>query len=162
MAELLQQTYAATAVFDFKTSGSAPEALDLNVLSDPFVGIGFDSLELQVVDKVHGSTLLSQTFSSPNAAETFFQENGNSLKLGAVGDGGQSIEIDFSLSYLNSTGITAGASFGFAYALVDPPALNAPEPSTWVMMLIGFAGLGLAGYRASRKTAALAASQGSR
>ena len=159
---LLQQTYAATAVFDFKTSGSAPEALDLNVLSDPFVGIGFDSLELQVVDKVHGSTLLSQTFSSPNAAETFFQENGNSLKLGAVGDGGQSIEIDFSLSYLNSTGITAGASFGFAYALVDPPALNAPEPSTWVMMLIGFAGLGLAGYRATRKTAALAASQGSR
>jgi PEP-CTERM motif len=25
-----------------------------------------------------------------------------------------------------------------------------PEPSTWVMMLIGFAGLGLAGYRSSR------------
>ena len=33
-----------------------------------------------------------------------------------------------------------------------------PEPSTWAMMLLGFAGLGFAGYRASRKTAALAAS----
>jgi PEP-CTERM motif len=32
-----------------------------------------------------------------------------------------------------------------------------PEPSTWAMMLIGFAGLGLAGYRASRKAASVAA-----
>ena len=31
-----------------------------------------------------------------------------------------------------------------------------PEPSTWAMMLIGFVGLGYAGYRA-RKGAALAA-----
>jgi hypothetical protein len=30
-----------------------------------------------------------------------------------------------------------------------------PEPSTWAMMLLGFAGLGFAGYRASRKTTAL-------
>lgn len=30
----------------------------------------------------------------------------------------------------------------------------APEPSTWAMMLLGFAGLGFAGYRASRKTIA--------
>ncbi|HZZ21512.1 MAG TPA: PEPxxWA-CTERM sorting domain-containing protein [Roseiarcus sp.] len=26
-------------------------------------------------------------------------------------------------------------------------ALTVPEPSTWAMMLIGFAGLGFAGYR---------------
>ncbi len=32
-----------------------------------------------------------------------------------------------------------------------------PEPSTWAMMLLGFAGLGFAGYRASRKNAAFAA-----
>ncbi len=29
----------------------------------------------------------------------------------------------------------------------------APEPSTWAMMLLGFAGLGFAGYRKARKTA---------
>ncbi len=29
-----------------------------------------------------------------------------------------------------------------------------PEPSTWAMMLAGFAGLGFAGYRASRKAVA--------
>jgi hypothetical protein len=32
-----------------------------------------------------------------------------------------------------------------------------PEPSTWAMILLGFAGLGWAGYRASRRTAAAAA-----
>jgi phospholipase/lecithinase/hemolysin len=32
-------------------------------------------------------------------------------------------------------------------------ALVAPEPSTWAMMLLGFAGLGFVGYRAARKTA---------
>ena len=31
-----------------------------------------------------------------------------------------------------------------------------PEPSTWVMMLLGFAGLGFAGYRSSRKGIAFA------
>jgi hypothetical protein len=30
-----------------------------------------------------------------------------------------------------------------------------PEPSTWAMMLLGFAGLGFAGYRASRKSVAV-------
>ena len=32
-----------------------------------------------------------------------------------------------------------------------------PEPSTWALMLLGFAGLGFGGYRASRKGAAVAA-----
>jgi hypothetical protein len=32
-----------------------------------------------------------------------------------------------------------------------------PEPSTWAMMLLGFAGLGFAGYRASRRTGIAAA-----
>jgi hypothetical protein len=32
-----------------------------------------------------------------------------------------------------------------------------PEPSTWVLMLLGFAGLGFAGYQTSRRAAALSA-----
>ena len=32
-----------------------------------------------------------------------------------------------------------------------------PEPATWVMMLLGFGGLGFAGYSASRKSVAVAA-----
>jgi hypothetical protein len=36
-------------------------------------------------------------------------------------------------------------------------SLGAPEPSTWAMMLVGFAGLGFLGCRGSRRTAAHAA-----
>jgi hypothetical protein len=32
----------------------------------------------------------------------------------------------------------------------------APEPSTWAMMALGFAGLAFAGYRSSRKSSAIA------
>jgi hypothetical protein len=81
------------------------------------------------------------------------------LLPGGILAGSQSIEIDFSLSYWNSTGITPDASFGFTYALVDPPlaatplsAAIVPEPSTWAMMLIGFAGLAFVGYRARVRT----------
>jgi hypothetical protein len=41
----------------------------------------------------------------------------------------------------------------YLYGSVTPTA--APEPSTWAMMLLGFAGLGFAGYR-SRKAASIA------
>jgi hypothetical protein len=46
------------------------------------------------------------------------------------------------------------------YTLVFSSNINPngiPEPSTWAMMLVGFAGLGFAGYRASRKSVAPAA-----
>jgi hypothetical protein len=33
------------------------------------------------------------------------------------------------------------------YAQAAPPPLNAPEPSTWAMMVLGFAGLGFITYR---------------
>lgn len=41
----------------------------------------------------------------------------------------------------------------FATAGVAP----VPEPSTWAMMLIGFAGIGYAGYRSARKRSVAAA-----
>jgi hypothetical protein len=50
-------------------------------------------------------------------------------------------------------GIFADPDTGSSYAFIDafggPPV---PELSTWAMLLLGFAGLGFAGYRASRRT----------
>ena len=41
-----------------------------------------------------------------------------------------------------------GADFNAAFSLTGAVV---PEPSTWAMMLLGFAGLGFAGYRHARK-----------
>ena len=40
---------------------------------------------------------------------------------------------------------------------IEGVTVSVPEPSTWAMMLTGFVGLGSAGFRASRKRAALLA-----
>lgn len=50
----------------------------------------------------------------------------------------------------------ATAEMSLDYVAGDVTA-TAPEPSTWAMMILGFAGLGFAGYRKSRKAAAIAA-----
>jgi hypothetical protein len=41
--------------------------------------------------------------------------------------------------------------FSFATNAASPLADAVPEPSTWAMMLLGFVGLGLTGYRQRRK-----------
>jgi len=49
--------------------------------------------------------------------------------------------------------VVFSAATGPDYTSATGLSLTAPEPSTWAMMLLGFAGLGFAGYRSSRKTA---------
>ena len=58
---------------------------------------------------------------------------------------------------VSDTIITWNDANGTAHLNFYSDPNSAPEPSTWAMMLIGFAGLGFAGYRARKATAALAA-----
>jgi hypothetical protein len=44
-------------------------------------------------------------------------------------------------------------AFMMGIGVANNPTAAVPEPSTWAMMLIGFAGLGFASYRASRRRA---------
>jgi hypothetical protein len=47
-----------------------------------------------------------------------------------------------------------GSSGGPPFSLLDGVSLSSvPEPSTWAMMFIGFAGLGYAGLRNRRRSA---------
>jgi hypothetical protein len=68
--------------------------------------------------------------------------------------------------FSNGIGDGPGAAvFGVAVANADTAldyvsggvTASTPEPSTWAMMVLGFAGLALAGYRSSRKAASIAA-----
>jgi hypothetical protein len=58
----------------------------------------------------------------------------------------------------NWTAAAAGITLRGLGASKFTPAgvLTVPEPSTWAMMLIGFVGLGFAGYRSTRRSAAVA------
>jgi hypothetical protein len=51
---------------------------------------------------------------------------------------------------------------GFAIVAIGGVVEAVPEPSTWAMMLLGFAGLGFVGYRTQRGSATLAAYPASR
>jgi hypothetical protein len=64
--------------------------------------------------------------------------------------GPDAASLSFSLTQTNVGAISNSASFSV------PPAEGAPEPSTWAMMALGFAGLGFAGYRTKRNGAAIA------
>jgi PEP-CTERM motif len=49
---------------------------------------------------------------------------------------------DGSLAYgINDSGMVVGLS---RFPVIPPPPIPVPEPSTWAMMLAGFAGLGFA------------------
>ncbi len=142
-------TYDATALFDF--TARPGEALDLMLISDESAvspaGIGFDNLNLQVVNATTATGLASLSFTSSSAAQTFF--DGGQVSLGLAAAGPQSIEIEYSLTFAAGTSASPGDGFGFTYALKDPP-LNVPEPSTWVMLIVAFVGLGVAGWRRGR------------
>jgi PEP-CTERM motif len=92
-----------------------------------------------------GVELLDVTFGSLAIAESFFRDD--VIDLGA--DFGPNIDLTFHYT------LVADGPGGFGFDLAIGGAV--PEPSTWAMMLLGFAGLGFLGWRGSRKTAARAA-----
>jgi hypothetical protein len=49
-------------------------------------------------------------------------------------------------------GVTGSIDVAQSFASIDVTTPTIPETSTWAMMLLGFAGLGYAGWRSSRKT----------
>ena len=118
--------YEATAVFDFTAPTS--EALDLKLLSDDFavssVGIGFDSLDLQVVNETTGRSLASFSFTSSSAAEKLFNAD-PVISLGSIGEGSQSVEVEYLLGYNSGTSAGVGDGFGFTYDLATAPVEGA-------------------------------------
>jgi hypothetical protein len=67
--------------------------------------------------------------------------------------GVNSISIDMFTIRANGTWLLGQSSPDFG----NEASFAVPEPSTWAMMLLGFAGLGFAGYRGARKRSGAAA-----
>ena len=90
----------------------------------------------------------SMTFNAAGNIYSFVYSDGVYTSIDVPGSG------DTIADSINDSGAIAGyfwegqGNHGFVATL--------PEPSTWAMMLLGFAGLGYAGYRRARAVAALA------
>jgi hypothetical protein len=129
--------YSATSTFDFGYRGDLLLGL-IGSQEDGFAGgLGFQSIEFTIT--ANGVELFDSTFRSLSIAESFFRDS--VIDLGSdVGP-----DIDLTLGYT----LVADGSGGFGFDLAVGGAV--PEPSTWAMMLLGFAGLGYVGYRKARQ-----------
>lgn len=56
-------------------------------------------------------------------------------------------------NYLKVTAVNFDGNHPLADIVVSEEVVSTPEPSTWAMMLVGFAGLAFAGYRRAKKFA---------
>ena len=133
-------TYSATSTFDFGYGGDL--LLGLIGSEDGFAGgLGFQSMEFTIT--ANGVELLDTTFRSLSIAESFFRDSVIDLGSG-FGPG-----LDLTFGYT----LVADGSGGFGFDFAVGGAV--PETSTWAMMLVGFAGLGFAGYRRAREPRAI-------
>ena len=89
--------------------------------------------------EANGVEILDTTFRSLTVAESFFHDD--VIDLGS--DFGPNIDLTFGYT------LVADGSGGFGFDFAIGGAV--PEPSTWAMMLLGFAGLGFAGHRSTRQ-----------
>jgi hypothetical protein len=136
-------TYQQSATFTFNALGGP---LLIDFLGSNSLGTGFDSALFQIIDD--GNLFGSWSFNNLASAQAFFSNN-NLLAL----------ELEAGLNeiqFLFSETMSSGQAFSFNYALAG--AVSAvPEPSTWVMLLVGFAGVGFIAYRRGKQSTALVA-----
>jgi PEP-CTERM motif len=103
------------------------------------------------------------TASAFDGAGGFLDIYGLLFTIGGTAPAGTVVDL-FNNGVSPTTGVNYGG-FGVVVAtsatLLDSVGggvtATAPEPSTWAMMVLGFAGLGFAGYRKARKAGAIAA-----
>jgi PEP-CTERM motif len=120
-------TFFETAFFKGNFTLSAPEAVEFQLGSDDDSFIYVDGTLIGQNPGVHGVTNVDFT--------------------SAVLPAGQnSIEVFYADRH--QTGAFLSLALETSGVVITP---GVPEPSTWAMLLVGFAGLGLAGYRQSRK-----------
>jgi PEP-CTERM motif len=127
-------TYSASSTFDFGYGGD----LQLGLIDDQLTGfangLGFQSMEFTI--EANGVEILDTTFRSLAIAESFFRDD--AIDLGS--NLGPNIDLTFGYTLI------ADGAGGFGFGLAIGGAV--PEPSTWALMLVGFAGIGF--YRSAK------------
>src|SRR3984957_18551792 len=127
--------YAAAQQFDY----------DGNTIDDWDVTLGGQTIATTNIN------LHSHAFSGWETESVTFTYEGDGGLLSFVNNGMGGCNSDFK----DCAPIDPRASGGPPFSLLDGVSLtgSAPEPSTWAMMVIGFAGLAYAGFRNRRRAA---------
>jgi hypothetical protein len=113
---------------------------------------------ITLTGQVNGFALNFGTFDG--SAVTFLLSNGDQFTLNSLG-GSYAVPDFFGITDqtpFNSVLVTAtDEALNLNNVSFDAPVSAIPEPSTWAMMMLGFAGIGLLGYRQSRRRTAVGA-----
>jgi hypothetical protein len=105
--------------------------LDVGLVSESTRGTGFTSLTFSVEEDA--TAVLTETFTSVSAADTYFSDD--LVNLGQWTSGSTLVV----LASLSVTAAGSGNGYGIAYLVgVDP----VPEPATWSVFGLGLLGLG--------------------
>jgi hypothetical protein len=157
---------------DLSGKNNPPNETGLGIYSDPTNKDGeiWGTTFIQIdVSQVHGATGFDFHMESVTGAEAWTVYGMNTTGTGPLSNplpglqnGTDQLEHNlptgyqyFDFAYTGPTDIGAGVS---NVLLGDFSATIAvPEPATWVMMLLGFAGLGFAGYRKADRMSSAAA-----
>ena len=123
-----------TFVYGVNTNGPVPYTADGDLTDTITVGTTIKTVSIPFVATIGAS---SDALSVPSA--TF------------VVGGYQFVTLPLTFADVSDTQTQILEATISAVTVLDQ---GVPEPSTWTMMLAGFAGLGYAGYRASQRTAA--------
>jgi hypothetical protein len=131
-----------------------PAAVPLNFIADYSQWQGPNGANIPQTGGIFNQTLMANPvpgMTGNGEGSSGFVNPVGSGPLGSLGGFADPFDI-----VLN--GLPAAQVNGFTQALeFSPVTPSAPEASTWAMMVLGFAGLGLMGWRGSRKAAAHAA-----
>jgi hypothetical protein len=168
----LRPAFAIQVTLSFTVSGFVTEGPPAGVPTDPVTG-SFTYDAPSITSDPTSLTAVNLTIGGH--AYTLAEVGSNPGVIGAVvnGVGGicpacQSAAIDdFFLAWAGSPASPLGEIFAYATSNIPPgtvfdgivtqfsvTATPMPEPSTWAMMALGFAGLGLLGYRKARSALA--------
>jgi hypothetical protein len=147
----MNQSFVPTGTCGARENCPFSGTLDVDVTNGTVPDIDITFPGLSAFDRV----IFTET--NPGPVTEVFATNAPSL--------GQNLDLTFTGSLMGFTGGTIQGRAVTTHDLgVEIYAVNSggsitpvPEPSTWAMMVLGFAGLGFAGYRASRRTSAAAA-----
>jgi hypothetical protein len=135
---------------------------------------GLGAFTLEVFNSGHTEIVFSQAITPSLVSGTPYETNIVSGNVSGLSLGAGTYWVGFIAPYMAASGfddggngslidttphtgheiLALGGDIGYQFSSA------APEPSTWAMMLIGFAGLGFVGYRQARRKDGLAVSAG--